>query len=353
MKDSRTLVPTFEFKRLVAPNHTSTDSSDRGRDHLFIRPAIKEDFGNIREFLLESSNLYPAIDSWWENRVRPDIEEGRRIALVADSGKGLDGIFIGKPGCSAKLCTLRLRETVRNQGIGKILVAEGLRRLLAADPATFHVTISEAAEEGCAVFFESIGFRQIAVQRNRYRGGVDEFVYSCAKQEVVEAVSNQLSDGVERTLFGAFPKQMPNQKTLLMSLRPEYAQLMLQGHKTIEFRRRFSKKYEGATIVFYITHPVRQFAFMATIAKVDHRQKEHLWNKYEEQGGISETLFNRYFCGTSYGYAIQLSNIRKVPNQLPLERARQVYPKLRPPQSFQTIQPRSPLMRALNLPVHV
>lgn len=353
MKDSRTLVPTFEFKRLVAPNHTSTDSSDRGKDHLFIRPAIKEDFGNIREFLLESSNLYPAIDSWWENRVRPDIEEGRRIALVVDSGKGLDGIFIGKPGRSAKLCTLRLREAVRNQGIGRILVAEGLRRLLAADPATFHVTISEAAEGGCTVFFESIGFRQIAVQRNRYRGGVDEFVYSCAKQEVVEAVSNQLWDGVERTLFGAFPKQLPNQKTLLMSLRPEFAKSVLEGKKTIEFRRRFSKKHEGATIVFYITHPVRQFVFMATVSKVDHHKKEHLWNNYEEPGGVSQTVFDRYFTGTSSGYAIHLSNVRRIPNQLLLEEARNVYPGFRPPQSFQVLAPRSPLVRALDLHIHV
>src|SRR5207247_77971 len=112
------------------------------------------------------------------------------------------GLFIGKPGNSAKLCTLRLRDSVRNQGVGRVLVTEGLNRLLLHNPSKFHVTISEAAEQGCTSFFESIGFRQIAVQPNRYRKGVDEFVYSCPKEEIAEAINNDLGKGMERALFG-------------------------------------------------------------------------------------------------------------------------------------------------------
>jgi predicted transcriptional regulator/ribosomal protein S18 acetylase RimI-like enzyme len=320
---------------------------------LLIRPAQEQDYETIRDFLLESSQLYPDIESWWRNRVRPAIEQGRRIALVVDSGTSLEGLLIAKPGESAKLCALRLRESVRNQGIGRVLLTEGLNRLLVHNPSRFHVTISEGAEEGCVAFFESIGFRRIAVQPSRYKTGVDELVYSCSQQEIAEAINNELAQGLERTLFGVTPIQMPSEHTLLMSLRPEFAELMLQERKTIEFRRKFSKKYEGATIVFYITRPVKQFMFTATITKVDHRQKEHLWDAYREEGGISKRVFDQYFSGTSYGYAIHLSNIRRIPNQLDLEHAQQIYPKLRPPQSFQKIENKSALMRALDLPVHV
>jgi predicted transcriptional regulator len=269
-----------------------------------------------------------------------------------DSGHSLEGLFIGKID-SAKLCTLRLRESIRNQGIGRVLVAEGLRHLLRSESSRFHVTISEGAEEGCIPLFESIGFRRIAVERNRYLPGVDEFVYSCGKDEIVEAVNNELSFGMERTLFGALPRQMPNENTLLMSLKPEFAELILKGHKTVEFRRKFSKKYQGATIVFYITRPVKQFMFTATIAQVDHQQKARLWETHKHHGGISEDLFDRYFSGTEFGYAIQLSNIQNIPNQLGLERAQQIYPRLRPPQSFQRLERSSPLMRALALPISV
>lgn len=320
---------------------------------LLIRAAQAEDYPEIRDFLLESSFIYPGIELWWDNRVRPTLEQGRRVVLVVDAGDSLEGLFIGKPGNLAKLCTLRLRESVRNQGIGRVLVTEGISRLLDRDTSRFHVTVSEAAEEGCTPFFESIGFRRIAIEPNRYKSGLDEFVYSCPRDEVVETINNELSQGIERTLYGVIPIQMPKEQTLLMSLRPEFAELILQGRKTVEFRRKFSKKYEGATIVFYITRPVQQFMFTATITQVDHSQKKRLWNMSQQKCGISQVAFDHYFSGIDYGYAIHLSNIKLVPNQLVLEHAKKVCPQLRPPQSFQRIEPRSPLLRALDLPVHI
>jgi len=350
--DGATVAETAGLEIGRRKSSSSVNSETLGVNHLLIRPAQQEDHAKIRDFLLESSGLYPEIENWWENRVCPTIEKGQRIVIVVDSGHSLEGLFIGKID-SAKLCTLRLRESIRNQGIGRVLVAEGLRHLLRSESSRFHVTISEGAERGCIPLFESIGFRRIAVERNRYLPGVDEFVYSCGKNEVVEAVNNELSLGMERTLFGAHPKQLPNENTLLMSLRPEFAELILKGHKTVEFRRKFSKKYQGATIVFYITQPVKQFMFTATIAQVDHQQKMRLWETHRLHGGISEALFNRYFSGTEFGYAIQLSNIQNIPNQLSLKCAQQISPQLRPPQSFQRLERRSPLMRALDLPVSV
>jgi predicted transcriptional regulator len=225
--------------------------------------------------------------------------------------------------------------------------------LLNSDPSRFHVTVSEGAEEGCAAFFESVGFRRIAVQSNRYRAGVDEFIYSCSKEQIEDAIRGELAQGIERTLFGVVPRSMPKEHTLLMSLRPEFAELVLQGRKTIEFRRRFSRKYEGATIVFYITRPVKQFMFTATVAQVDHRQTDQLWSVYQGDGGVSREVFDQYFSGVSYGYAIHLSNVRQIPAQLNLEQAQEVSPTLRAPQSFQRLEPRSPLVRALQLQVNV
>lgn len=328
-----------------------TNKSESSR--LLIRPAQPEDFAGIRDFLLESSPQYPGIEFWWDNRVRPSLEQGKRIILVVDCDDSLEGLFIGKPGNLAKLCTLRLRESIRNQGVGRVLVTEGLSRLLDRDTSRFHVTISEAAEKGCTSFFESIGFQRTAIEPNRYRKGLDEFVYSCQREQVVEIINNELSQGIERTLYGVIPKQIPKEQTLLMSLRPEFADLILQGTKTIEFRRKFSKKYEGATIVFYISRPLQQFMFTATISQVDHNQKKCLWSDYEQECGISQTMFDQYFSGIDHGYAIRLSNVKTLPNQLALEHAKNVYPQLRPPQSFQRLGPKSPLLRALDLPVHI
>ena len=320
---------------------------------LLIRAVQKEDYIGIRDFLIESSNLYPGIENWWDRIVLPDVELGKRIILVVDTGNSFEGLFIGKPGNSAKLCTLRLRESVRNMGVGRALVTEGLSRLLLSTTTSFHVTISEAAEEGAKEFFESIGFQRIAVKRNRYRNGVDEFIYSCTKNEMIEVINNDLSQGIERTLYGIIPKQIPKEQTLLMSLKPEYAEKMLRGEKTIEFRRRFSKKYKGATILFYVTHPIKKFMFTARVDRVDHATKEKLWNSYKEEGGISEITFHKYFSGTDGGYAIQVSDLKAITNQLVLDEAKKICPQLRPPQSFQKIKAESPLLQALNIPINI
>ena len=143
-----------------------------------IRLARAEDHTWIRDFLLETSSLYPGIEVWWDKRVRPGIEIGERVVLVVCVNDVLEGLFIGRPGKSVKICTLRLRKSIRRQGIGKALLGEGLIRLIDDDTDSVHVTISEAAEEGCIPFFKSAGFNRIYVARNRYCRGVDEFVYS-------------------------------------------------------------------------------------------------------------------------------------------------------------------------------
>ena len=324
-----------------------------GLNRLLIRSALPEDYSKIREFLIESSFLYPGIETWWDKQVLPNIEQGKRVVLVVDTGDSIEGLFIGKTGNSAKLCTLRLRESIRNQGVGRVLVTEGLSRLLNHGTNGFHVTVSEASEEGSTAFFESIGFRRIAVERNRYRSGVDELIYSCPRDEIAEVIDNELSNGIERTLYGVVPIQMPKEQTLLMSLRPEFADLILRGQKTVELRRKFSKKYEGATIVFYVTNPIKKFMFMAKISKVDHRQKECLWNDYEQECGVSEEIFEQYFSGTDNGYAIHLSDVQPIPNQLGFDQVKQNWPEIKPPQSFMRLKPESALSRALNLPINI
>lgn len=214
---------------------------DRSLGNFFIRPARTEDYLEIRQFLLESEFLYPGIELWWDYRVLPNLEHGQRIVLVVDSGQSLQGLFIGKPGHSAKVCTLRLREPIRNQGIGRALVTEGISRLIQPATSRFHVTISEGAEEGCIPFFESLGFRRTAVENSRYKTDLDEFIYSCSQVEVSEVINNYLSAGIDRYLYGASPKPMAHEQTLLMSLALNMQNRFLQVGKQLNSAEDFQK----------------------------------------------------------------------------------------------------------------
>ena len=334
------------------PPDPQSRSADLSLEHPLIRKPGPADLAQIRDFLLESSGLYPDIERWWSTKVQ-SAAAGKRVVLVVDLADRIEGLFIGKPGISAKVCALRLRNRVRNHGIGRSLITEGLERLVGRNTARLHVTISEAAEDGSLAFFESIGFSRMAVARDRYQRGVDEFVYGGPVEAVLDTLRGNLAQGVERMLFGTMPRTLPHENTILMSVRPEFAESMMQRRKTVEFRRMFSTKHVGARVVFYVTHPVRMFLLTATIAGIDHRPKRQLWSEHRERGGISRDSFDYYFAGTENGYAIELEDLRPVPNQLCLKEAQRLCPTLRPPRSFQSLAPTSPLLRALDLPVNI
>jgi predicted transcriptional regulator/ribosomal protein S18 acetylase RimI-like enzyme len=316
-----------------------------------IRQAGHNDEREIRAFLLSSSHLYPEIGKWWETKVKPDLARGRRIAFVVDAGKGVEGLFVGKPGRDAKLCTLRLSQRLQGRRIGSALLAYGLSHLLTPDTEYVHVTVSEATEPGCRAFFESFGFEPLATVDDRYVPGVAEYIYGSPVDKLAEVVRKQLGRRIIRTLFGARCREAPRPdgQMLVMSLRPEFADLVLSGKKTVEFRRRFSAEYAGAKTVFYVTSPVRQFLFAAVIAGVDGLPKTDLWSKYQHDGGVSKSVFDSYFVGTAQGFALRLADIELLQNTMSLQDARRVCPGLRPPQSFMRLRTDSRLVPVLGL----
>lgn len=320
-------------------------------------PAIREshpsDLEVIKNLLLESSHLYPGIDHWWDNRVAPDIATGRRVVLVAVAGAGIEGVFIGKSGRHSKLCTLRLRQGVRNQGLGMALVAIGLRDLIRHGARDIHVTVSEAAESSCSMFFEALGFRRIAVARDRYVPDIDEFVYSCPAPDVCALLRDDLLPRVMRAREGAAAEHGPSGEVpnlLLMSLKPHFADLFMQGRKSVELRRRFSEKYTGAQVLFYVSSPVCQFSSIASVSRVEHMSTSDLWSEHRENVGISKEAFDQYFAGVGNGYAITMKDFRVLTQQVSLQAVRLIYPWFMPPQSFRTLESGSILTRLLNSP---
>jgi predicted transcriptional regulator/ribosomal protein S18 acetylase RimI-like enzyme len=315
-----------------------------------VRTAGPEDFGPIKEFLLETSHLYPGIGLWWSRTVLPDLRSGRRVAVVLEDKSRLGGIFIGKPGRRAKLCTLRLREEWRDLGLGPLLMSEGIAKLVDDRTRQVYVTVSEAAEPGCTRFFERMGFSLIGAERNRYVRGVDEFVYSCPASELRARLRDISNRRATKTLFGLIPKppsEAPQSRTLILSLLPRYADLMIQGMKTVEFRRRFSQRHAGATVLFYVSKPVQAFLLSARISHVDQDSTDSLWSTHKNGGGISKETFSNYFAGAGCGFALALDGVRPLSAPLTLQRVKMAWPEFHPPQAFSILEPGSPLTRML------
>jgi len=144
----------------------------------------------IKEFLVESVDLYPGIDSWWQGKVLPGIRNGERICLAARIQGHLAAVSIGKRAKgSAKLCTLRVRDAFRGLGIGERLLQRTINELLSTKCQRVHYTISEDVLSQCGRFFKPYGFSLVSWKNDLYARGIEELVYAASSCRLTQTTT--------------------------------------------------------------------------------------------------------------------------------------------------------------------
>jgi predicted transcriptional regulator len=123
-------------------------------------------------------------------------------------------------------------------------------------------------------------------------------------------------------------------RQVLVSIRPNYAQKILEGHKTVELRRRFPEVSTiGATALIYSSSPVQAIVGHAVIADVHRLPVKKIWRDFGGAACISKADFEDYFVGLEYGFAILLKNVKSLDRQLKAADLRNAYGFIAP-QSF-------------------
>ena len=120
-------------------------------------------------------------------------------------------------------------------------------------------------------------------------------------------------------------------RVALFSIRPNYAEAILDGRKHVEFRRT-GLSPDVAHVVVYCTAPVQRVVGTFEVAGVDNETPDVLWERYSHVGGIDRDAYDRYFSGCTSAYAIRVRRPVTLGVPVPLAHVRQ---GLRAPQSFQ------------------
>jgi predicted transcriptional regulator len=105
---------------------------------------------------------------------------------------------------------------------------------------------------------------------------------------------------------------------ILLSIKPEYAEKILQGEKHFEFRKVVPKASGVKTVVIYATKPVGKVIGEFDIDKVLSAKPNKLWPQTSEFAGITKKFFNEYFKGRNIAYAIKVSEARRYEKPLEL-----------------------------------
>ena len=136
-------------------------------------------------------------------------------------------------------------------------------------------------------------------------------------------------DGVINNMQGLDQNRM-----VVLSLKPRFAEAILGGGKTVEFRRIALKIAVPTRALLYAASPVRALLGTCIITSVQSLDPVTLWREHGSGSGLLYHEFQEYFDGVEMGTALTLIQPRAFRRRIPLQDLRAKPKGFRPPQSF-------------------
>jgi predicted transcriptional regulator len=94
----------------------------------------------------------------------------------------------------------------------------------------------------------------------------------------------------------------------LLSIKPEFADLILDGTKKYEYRRRvFGRPVER--IFVYASSPHQQIVGEIEVARIHSASPSAIWRKTRGAAGISHSYFIEYFAERREAHAIEVASV--------------------------------------------
>jgi type I restriction enzyme S subunit len=118
---------------------------------------------------------------------------------------------------------------------------------------------------------------------------------------------------------------------ILLSIKPKYADAILNGSKQYEFRRKIFKRKNINKVYMYSTSPIKKIVGTFTVGEIIEDHPRGLWKRCQNKSGINEAEFFNYFDGVGIGYAIKIKDLERI--REPVD-PRSIFPNFTPPQSF-------------------
>lgn len=111
------------------------------------------------------------------------------------------------------------------------------------------------------------------------------------------------------TLFPEY-SDAHNGSAILLSVKPKFADLIIEGSKLVELRRSIPARPVG-TIAIYSSSPTQCIVALADVRKTIEASPSKLWVIAKEHGGgLTKAELLAYFDKKITGFALMLENVR-------------------------------------------
>jgi predicted transcriptional regulator len=123
---------------------------------------------------------------------------------------------------------------------------------------------------------------------------------------------------------------------IVLSVRPNFANAILDGHKTVEFRRVRPALPAGTRIYLYATAPSKSIVGSCRVLSIHSDTPAAIWKKFSNRGAITKRDFLDYFRGSAEAVAIEIDEVESLGRPVSLE-ALQDAGKFWPPQFYRRV----------------
>lgn len=98
---------------------------------------------------------------------------------------------------------------------------------------------------------------------------------------------------------------------VILSIKPYYAEKILNGEKTYELRKSIFKVPNIKTVIIYASSPVSRIIGEFEIEGIIHEEITVLWKKTREFNAVNKSFFDEYFADKKKGYGIKIKNYKR------------------------------------------
>lgn len=99
--------------------------------------------------------------------------------------------------------------------------------------------------------------------------------------------------------------------TVLLSIKPEFAEKIFDGTKKFEFRKSIFKNTDVQKVVVYASSPVQRVIGEFTIDTILNDDIDTIWEQTARYAGISRDFYLSYFAHKEKAYAIKIRKTKR------------------------------------------
>lgn len=128
-------------------------------------------------------------------------------------------------------------------------------------------------------------------------------------------------------------------RVVFLSIRPKWAEKILNREKKYEFRRSAPTLDPPYDVLLYATDGASEIVGEARVDRVLSDTVENLLNRTLEETPHSYSEIEEYFSGNDIGQALHISNVTRYKEPIHKEDIQETLDDFRPPQNFLYLSP--------------